>query len=310
MQKYSVAAVIPTFNRKKLLVECLQSLCRQTYRPKSIFICDNKSTDGTSEYLREHGYFDTVINGVEIIYLEMPINGGGAMGFSMGMQRAYERGIYDAFWMMDDDGLPKENCLECLVSYLVDYDYISPIVYSRTNPKELVSPLAGSSNPVQIRKLYGDGDIVKGYCNPFNGGLFSKTLVDKVGFPKKELFIYGDEMNYHLRCIMHGFQPVAIPCAIHYHPPFDTKGTIKFGVVNFKPNKVAMYCQWRNNIYNKKIRFSKEPFMVVFKILNYFLAHNFFFIVKHPSSKWLSIYNRAFFAGLFSIWGGQYKFLK
>lgn len=310
MQRYKIAAIVPTFNRKRLLIDCLQSLCSQTYKPKTIFVCNNKSTDGTIEYLQEQGYFNTLINGVEIKYLEMPINGGGAMGFSIGMKTAYEDGVYDAFWMMDDDGLPKEDCLEYLVSYLNVYDYISPIVYSRSNPTELVSPLNGSTNPEQICKVYGNGDFIKGYCNPFNGSLFSKNLVDYVGFPQKELFIYGDEMNYHLRCIMHGFEPITIPCAIHFHPPFDTKGTTKFGVVNFKPIKVAMYCQWRNNIYNKKIRFRKEPIKTVVKILNYFIMHNFFFIIKQPSFKWLLMFNKAFFAGLFSVWGGQYKYLK
>jgi glycosyltransferase involved in cell wall biosynthesis len=42
---YSV--IIPTFNSQKYLVETLNSVLRQTVRPKEIIICDNGSTDLT-----------------------------------------------------------------------------------------------------------------------------------------------------------------------------------------------------------------------------------------------------------------------
>lgn len=310
MKNIKIAAVVPTFNRKKLLVECLQSICKQTYKPYVVYICDNKSTDGTKEYLQSNGFFNSVVNGVKVVYREMPINGGGAMGFSVGMEVAFQDPNMDAFWMMDDDGLPKSDCLEHLVAFLRKYDYISPIVYSRINKNELVSPIDGDVSSSQIQKKYGNGDIIFGYCNPFNGGLFSRKLVCVVGFPKKELFIYGDEMNYHLRCLQCGFIPIAVPKAIHYHPPFDVKGIHKFGVVNFKPAKVAMYCQWRNNIYNKKIRLKQAPLVSFAKIINYYLMHSYYFLFKKTSLKWLWIFHKAFFAGLFNIWGGQYKYLR
>lgn len=310
MENIKVAAVVPTFNRKELLVECLQSVCSQTYKPYVVYVCDNKSTDGTRDFLRSNGFYDSIVNGVIVKYVEMPINGGGAMGFSIGMEMAFKDSLVDAFWMMDDDGLPKSDCLEHLIEFLHKHDYVSPIVYSRINKNELVAPIDGDVSPSQIQNKYGKGKMIFGYCNPFNGGLFSRKLVKIVGFPKKELFIYGDEMNYHQRCLMCGFVPVAVPSAIHFHPPFDVNGTQKFGVVNFKPTKVAMYCQWRNNIYNKKIRFKQTPIVSVAKIINYYLVHNYFFLFKKLSIKWLLIFHKAFFAGLFNIWGGQYKYLR
>ena len=41
--------------------------------------------------------------------------------------------------------------------------------------------------------------IIEGFANPFNGILYSKTLMDTIGYPKKEMFIWGDEINYDLR---------------------------------------------------------------------------------------------------------------
>ena len=46
-----LAAVVVTYNRKQLLVECLRALLRQTVCIDRIFIINNASTDGTNEYL-------------------------------------------------------------------------------------------------------------------------------------------------------------------------------------------------------------------------------------------------------------------
>ena len=43
------------------------------------------------------------INGVTVEYFYSEINGGGALGFYHGMKTAFDKGGYDAFWMLDDD---------------------------------------------------------------------------------------------------------------------------------------------------------------------------------------------------------------
>lgn len=48
-----VAAVIPTYNRRTLLLECLDSLFRQTVPLAWDFVVDNASADGTVETWRE-----------------------------------------------------------------------------------------------------------------------------------------------------------------------------------------------------------------------------------------------------------------
>ena len=48
-----MSAIVVTFNRKKLLVQCLSKLLMQTKEIKKIYIVDNASTDGTNKYLKE-----------------------------------------------------------------------------------------------------------------------------------------------------------------------------------------------------------------------------------------------------------------
>lgn len=47
----TVCAVVVTYNRKGLLIECLEALRRQTRPLQAIYLIDNASTDGTPEFL-------------------------------------------------------------------------------------------------------------------------------------------------------------------------------------------------------------------------------------------------------------------
>ena len=68
-------SVIVTYNRKKLLVEAIQSLLTQTEQPKYIVIIDNASTDGTKEMV-EQSFSDK-----RILYDRLNTNQGGSAGY-------------------------------------------------------------------------------------------------------------------------------------------------------------------------------------------------------------------------------------
>jgi len=126
----TVCAVVVTYNRKNLLLECLDAIRKQTRPVGAIYIIDNASTDGTPEVLKDNGYIselpvsnlsepyeiehhiNNLVNGnpIKIFYVRMHRNTGSAGGFYEGVKRGYEGG-YDWLWLMDDDGLPEKDCL-------------------------------------------------------------------------------------------------------------------------------------------------------------------------------------------------------
>jgi rhamnopyranosyl-N-acetylglucosaminyl-diphospho-decaprenol beta-1,3/1,4-galactofuranosyltransferase len=140
----SVCAVVVTYNRKNLLIECLEALRKQTRPIQGIYLIDNASTDGTPELLLEKGYISelppknveepwekeftiqNLTNGEEIklYYVRMHENTGGAGGFYEGAKRGYERG-YEWLWLMDDDAEPKEDALEILSIYFKDSNIVA-----------------------------------------------------------------------------------------------------------------------------------------------------------------------------------------
>lgn len=185
-----IASVVVTFNRLELLKECIGSLREQTRRIDEIFVINNSSTDGTEEWLSKQEDLTTITQP----------NSGGAGGFYTGIKTAYEKG-YDWIWVMDDDGLPKNNALEELTKFISDkIGVLNSIVVNKENEDELVFGLEDSITKIFYSKvtLISEREYIDGACF-FNGTLISYDSITKVGFPNKAFFIYGDELEYFLR---------------------------------------------------------------------------------------------------------------
>ena len=100
----NIAAVIVTWNRKELLMECISAILSQENGSPDVIVVDNASADGTAEALKPF-----VENG-EILYYNTGANLGGAGGFQYGIRKAVELG-YEYLWIMDDDCIPTPGAL-------------------------------------------------------------------------------------------------------------------------------------------------------------------------------------------------------
>lgn len=255
----NIACVIVTYNRKVLLRRCLDAVSRQTCKPTGVYIFDNASTDGTMEAVKEWGYYKTENNGIRFHYILNKKNEGGAGGFYRGMKYAMSDGNYDALWVMDDDGEPDKDCLKNLVPHLDTHDYIAPIVLSDEDHK--TCSFVPNTDYMEFCKRADKEGLVVDWASPFNGILYSTKLIHKIGYPKKEMFIWGDEINYHLRAKNAGFLPVTVVNAIHFHPlsrgeSISNEQTL--GVTLILDNKAwKLYCAIRNRVYNLHLMYNK-----------------------------------------------------
>ncbi|MCG2828369.1 glycosyltransferase family 2 protein [Methanothermobacter sp. K4] len=211
-----VAAVVVTYNRKELLMECLEALLRQTRPLQAIYIIDNASTDGTPELLHREGYTPSLEGGtlirktlhnqeeIRIIHIRLPENTGGAGGFHEGVKRAYHDG-YDWIWLMDDDAEPLKDSLEKLLPY--DSEGVVALANLKVSPDgtpqfrhrgffdfegfgDMVRPLS----PDDLR-----GDCVEIDHASFVGLLVNLKAVEYVGFPRADFFLHFDDVEYCLR---------------------------------------------------------------------------------------------------------------
>ncbi|MCY7278992.1 MAG: glycosyltransferase, partial [Phormidesmis sp. CAN_BIN44] len=96
-----VSVCIPTFNRKELLAIAIDSVLQQTYQDFELIICDDGSTDGTSDLMAQ--FTDRRIH-----YLRHPQNIGKSNNMISGFQAA--TGQY--FVKFDDDDRLTPSFLE------------------------------------------------------------------------------------------------------------------------------------------------------------------------------------------------------
>lgn len=303
-----IACIIVTFNRKALLHNCLDAVFAQTYKPKTVYLVDNASTDGTQDMLHQEYHLESSssngfsVKGIDVKYLQLPENIGGAGGFYTGMKTAFEDLHYDGFWVMDDDGEPDSQCLKMLVPYLDKHDYIAPEVVDTTDSSKMSFEYCGMRDEFEAKAENG---IVKDIACPFNGILYSHKLLSTIGYPKKEMFIWGDEENYALRAVKAGFDPITIIGAIHKHPANRVLSDSSiFGKIDVAPQMWRCYCRYRNHIYNRKDEMS------VFGMAYVFLNHIYYYLIKKHSLKWTKCYIEAFIAGCKGDFSGLAKYKK
>lgn len=194
------AAVVVTFNRKVLLGECLGALLRQSRPLDRIFVVDNASTDGTEQMLRDAGYLDDA----RIVYVRLPLNSGGAGGFHRGMKDAHAAG-YDWLWLMDDDAVPLDDAFERMSAYYGgDVCAVAPAVHTPAGAYDILH--RGWFRPGRFYDGFTPTPVAD-YARPFVdiefgsfvGLCVHRKVVDALGLPHAELFIYCDDAEYCLR---------------------------------------------------------------------------------------------------------------
>jgi GT2 family glycosyltransferase len=200
-----VCAVILTFNRKALLVECLRSVLGQTAAVGHVVLVDNASSDGTSELLAEQG----LLADPRIEYVRLERNLGGAGGFSHGVARARELAC-DWLWLMDDDAEPRADALERLLASPAAADPgVAAVCGAVVDPAGTIEARVHRGffrrrmTPLP-REAYTPGAEPEiDYCS-FVGPLFRARAVRAIEPPKAEFFIWGDDLEYCLRLRAHG----------------------------------------------------------------------------------------------------------
>lgn len=205
-------AIVVTYNRKALLIECLSAVRGQTVKPAAIIVVDNHSTDGTEQYLKsiENPYGECAL-----INLRMPRNTGGAGGFYEGMKYASTKFADCHLWLMDDDTIPDADCLEKLLSArerILNRDpdsriaYLSSTVLAPNRQDPMNVPIVDTRPSQNDYPTYGqhlDLGVVKTTEATFVSILVTADAARKCGLPCKDYFIWGDDTEYTLRLTRH-----------------------------------------------------------------------------------------------------------
>lgn len=172
----NVSVVIPTYNRKTLLLEALVSVFAQTYQDYEVIVVDNESTDGTKEALAPFLG--------RIRYIRKS-HGGEASGRNRGIREA--RLPYVAF--LDSDDLWEADFLAITVTYLKENPEVGMVCTAwRTMPGGRREPrirkriVAGNLFPLLMRQSFVNNSAV----------VARRECFEKVGYFDENLPIATD----------------------------------------------------------------------------------------------------------------------
>ena len=148
-----VIAVVVTYNRQRLLSECIDALKNQSRPVDKILVINNGSNDNTESWLKSQAGLD--------YFTQKNVGSGG--GFYTGIKLAYEQRLYDWIWLMDDDGFPKENALENLLEG--DDEKLclrNCAVINKDDKKSFVWKTGNYNNIDEVKDT-----VIKNVCTPF-----------------------------------------------------------------------------------------------------------------------------------------------
>lgn len=188
-----VAAIVVTYNRKRVLRECIERLLRSERAVCDILIVDNNSTDNTKEYI------STLVDGSSVYYFNTGKNIGGAGGFNYGMKIAMEKG-YDYIWLMDDDTYVNPDTLARLLDADREldgkYGFLSSVAYWTDGSICVMN--RQRTDLINVVQNYKD-KYVPVIMATFVSFFVRSDVVGKYGFPISKFFIWSDDLEYSRR---------------------------------------------------------------------------------------------------------------
>lgn len=299
-----VVAVVVTYNRLELLQRLVDRLDAVPDLAE-VLVVDNASTDGTGEWLADRA----AASDGRVHARTLADNLGGAGGFHDGLAWALERDA-DLAWLMDDDGLPDPDCLATLLEQ-TGLDFWGPLVVDVADPGCLVFPIR---LPGGTRTVHALADVetaarngrIDGIVIPFNGVLVTRELVERIGLPRAEYFIWGDDHEYRLRAEAAGARIATVVGAQVRHPSVGALGTpMAFGrtTYNHSPSDLKHYCMARNNLLNlREYKGWPHAFAFVAKTL-------WFYTFTRPSAGRLGLSVRAWWAAVRGDFTGHARYV-
>ena len=185
--KNKICALVVTYDRLKQLKNCLEQINNQTY-PCDVFVVNNNKNDDTEKFLKDNN----------INHYTTDENIGGSGGFNIGLKKIVEMG-YEYAWLLDDDSIPNVDALEKLMiqdEYLNhDYGFLSSKVL-------WIDGSIHNMNRHHYKKKVSDNlyEINKATFVSF---LIKTETIKKFGYPIKDFFIWGDDVEYSIRITNH-----------------------------------------------------------------------------------------------------------
>jgi GT2 family glycosyltransferase len=245
MKMKELAIIIPHFNGKDILYQCIKSLNESDYQNFNVYVVDNGSTDDSVEY--------TISKFPQTKILRSEINRGYAGGCNFGYEQTSEPYI----WFLNNDTEQEKDCLTFLMNYMKKNSNVSavqPKLRSFYNKEKFdYSGACGGEidylgYPFARGRLFDHIEDDRGQYDHTDETIFwasgtafltRRDVLDSIGAFDEHFFAHMEEIDLSWRMQRAGWKISVVPEAILFHYSGFTLSAM---------NEKKMYLNHRNNL--------------------------------------------------------------
>jgi len=283
-----VSIIVPNWNGKDDVLECLYSVRKQEY-PKDkleIIIIDNGSTDGSQKEIKNTIAKMQKEKWVHLELIENKINLGSSIARNQGIRASYGKSKY--VWMLDNDIVADPNALKELVELGEKYREIGilgSVNYYYNNPEE-INYLGSMLNwkTWLFRDIYekelANSNAYFVDCVATSSLLIKKEIINEIGMLDPEYFCYFNDVDWCLRAKKSGYRICFLRNSKIWHKVLHSTNKIS----GFK-----IYYTTRNMIrLIKKNAPHKKYIIFLLYLFIYFLPRNLVLLILQKNISILS----------------------
>ncbi len=210
-------AVIPTWNRRDLLLNLFESLAAQTRPFDEIIVVDNGSTDDSAELAERAG--------AKVLRM------GRNVGFAAAVNRGIEAAATDWIAILNNDVTCEPDWLEKLLTAPGDAWFATGKILQEGDPSLLDGAFDEISRGACASRLgFGKPDAPlwnqarQIRFSPMTAAIFRRQLFRDVGTLDESFGSYMEDVDFGLRCALAGKEGCYVPSAVAYHRGSATLG--------------------------------------------------------------------------------------
>lgn len=285
MINMKVSVVIPNWNGRFLLKDCLAHLKSQSFKDFEIIVVDNGSTDGSLDFLQERY--------PEVGVMRLEKNLGFAAAVNLGIRRS--RAKYIA--LLNNDTRVSKTWLDFLARLLerkTSISAVTPKVALMSGKLDSAGDMMNDVGQAYHRGHKDDPDAwnTPGFVFLITAGasLYRRNLFSKVGMFDEDFFAYGEDVDWSFRAQTQGYKFWYEPRAVvyHYHKATAKRIPKKVEYLQFRNMTLTIIKDFPLQMFFRKWRFLTIPLVhlntIVYMILHGLSKEAFsadFWIFKH-----------------------------
>ena len=233
-----VSVIIPNFNGKQYLKNCLDAMKRQVYRDFEVILVDNGSEDGSADYVREHY--------PEVRVLTLQENKGFCGGVNAGIRASKSPYVV----LLNNDTIAEKYFLKNLVSFMKEHPgtFSCQAKMLKLQDRDKIDDAGNYYCALGWAFADGKGKPETRYNREkkifsacAGAAIYDKRLLEKTGLFDEAHFAYLEDLDIGYRARLLGYENWFCPKARVYHVGSGTSGS--------RYNLFKVRYSSRNNIY-------------------------------------------------------------